>query len=176
MAKDPVDGVVARDAVGPIEEGLEPVFAGVGEIFDHFEAFAAADHRDDGDGEDGVEAVFGASDDAGVFQVREMLGEGAAEPRGFPDGSRPHLKALDRKGIRRAGPGLAAYFAKHPTRLDYAGRLAAGRSIGSGAVEGAIKQNVNLRLKRSGARWKAAHVGPLIELRALSHEPEWQHL
>lgn len=72
--------------------------------------------------------------------------------------------------------GLAAYFAQHPTRLDYAGRLAAGRSIGSGAVEGAIEQNVNLRLKRSGARWKAEHVGPLIELRALSHEPEWQHL
>ena len=71
---------------------------------------------------------------------------------------------------------LAAYFAKHPTRLDYAGRLAAGQSIGSGAVEGSIKQNVNLRLKRSGARWKAEHVGPLIELRALSHEPEWQNL
>ena len=70
----------------------------------------------------------------------------------------------------------AAYFAKHPTRLDYAGRLAEGRSIGSGAIEGAIKQNLNLRLKRSGARWKADHVGPLIELRALSHEPEWQHL
>ncbi len=45
-----------------------------------------------------------------------------------------------------------------------------------GAVEGSIKQNVNLRLKRSGARWKAEHVGPLVELRALSHEPEWQNL
>jgi hypothetical protein len=69
--------------------------------------------------------------------------------------------------------GLAAYFAKHPTRLTYAERLAAGRSIGSGAVEGGIKQLVNLRLKRSGARWRVEHVGPLVELRALSHSPEW---
>jgi len=71
---------------------------------------------------------------------------------------------------------LAAYFAKHPTRLNYAERLATGRSIGSGAVEGAIKQQVNLRLKRTGARWRTEHVGPLIELRALSHTPEWQSL
>ncbi len=72
--------------------------------------------------------------------------------------------------------GLAAYFAKHPTRVGYAGRLGEGRSIGSGAVEGAIKQNVNLRMKRTGARWRVEHVGPLVELRALSHTPEWAAL
>jgi hypothetical protein len=71
---------------------------------------------------------------------------------------------------------LAAYVAKHPTRLNYAQRLASGRSIGSGAVEGTIKQEVNLRLKRTGARWRVEHVGPLVELRALSHTPEWQTL
>jgi hypothetical protein len=71
---------------------------------------------------------------------------------------------------------LAAYVAKHPTRLNYAERLALGRSIGSGAVEGTIKQEVNLRLKRTGARWRVEHVGPLVELRALSHTPEWQTL
>ena len=71
---------------------------------------------------------------------------------------------------------LAGYVAKHPTRLNYAERLASGRSIGSGAVEGTIKQEVNLRLKRTGARWRAEHVGPLVELRALSHTPEWQTL
>jgi hypothetical protein len=71
---------------------------------------------------------------------------------------------------------LAAYVAKHPSRLNYAERLASGRSIGSGAVEGTIKQEVNLRLKRTGARWRVEHVGPLVELRALSHTPEWQTL
>jgi hypothetical protein len=71
---------------------------------------------------------------------------------------------------------LAAYLAKHPTRLNYAERLAEGRSIGSGAVEGTIKQQVNLRMKRTGARWRVDHVGPLVELRALSHTPEWHDL
>jgi hypothetical protein len=69
--------------------------------------------------------------------------------------------------------GLAGYFAKHPGRLGYAGRLACGRSIGSGLVEGSIKQLVNLRLKRTGARWRAEHVGPLVELIALADSPEW---
>ena len=67
----------------------------------------------------------------------------------------------------------AAYLAKHPTRMDYAERLAEGRSIGSGAVEGAVKQLINLRMKRTGARWKVEHVGPLVELIALSETPEW---
>lgn len=69
--------------------------------------------------------------------------------------------------------GLAAYLAPHPTHLDYAGRLAEGRSIGSGQVEGAIKQLVNRRLKRTGARWRPEHVGPLVELVALVDTPDW---
>lgn len=71
---------------------------------------------------------------------------------------------------------LAGYLCKHPTRLGYAGRLAAGRSIGSGLVEGSIKQLVNLRMKRTGARWRAEHAGPLVELIALADTPDWQHL
>ncbi len=71
---------------------------------------------------------------------------------------------------------LAAYVAKHPTRMGYADHLATGRRIGSGAIEGAIKQQVNLRLKRTGARWRVEHVGPLVELRALSHTPAWNDL
>lgn len=68
---------------------------------------------------------------------------------------------------------LAGYFAKHPTRLGYAARLAQGRSIGSGLVEGSVKQLINLRLKRTGARWRVAHVGPLVELIALADSPDW---
>jgi hypothetical protein len=68
---------------------------------------------------------------------------------------------------------LAAYLANHPTHLNYADRLAAGRSIGSGQVEGTIKQVVNLRLKRTGARWRVEHVSPFVELIALSSTPDW---
>ena len=71
---------------------------------------------------------------------------------------------------------LAAYAAPHARRMAYAERLATGRSIGSGAVEGAIKQLVNLRFKRTGARWRVEHVGPLVELRAVSRTPSWNAL
>lgn len=68
---------------------------------------------------------------------------------------------------------LAAYFASHPQRLSYRERLAQGRSIGSGLVEGSIKQLVNRRLKQTGARWRVEHVGPLVELGALIDTPDW---
>ena len=71
---------------------------------------------------------------------------------------------------------VAAYLMKHPTRLGYASRLAAGRSIGSGQVEGAVKQLVNRRMKKTGAKWKVAHVGPLVELAALVDTPDWAGL
>jgi hypothetical protein len=72
--------------------------------------------------------------------------------------------------------GLAAYFAAHPTRLGYASRLAAGRSIGSGMIEGSVKQLVNRRLKLTGARWRVEHVGPLVELAAVIDTPDWPAL
>lgn len=65
------------------------------------------------------------------------------------------------------------YFAGHQTRLNYALRLHRGQSIGSGLVEGSIKQLINLRMKQTGARWKVSHVGAFVELRALAVGPEW---
>ena len=70
--------------------------------------------------------------------------------------------------------GVLNYFAGHRDRLHYALRLRRGQSIGSGLVEGSIKQVVNQRLKQTGARWKVAHVGPFVELGALAAGPEWQ--
>jgi len=66
------------------------------------------------------------------------------------------------------------YFASHQDRLSYALRLRRGQSIGSGMIEGSIKQLLNRRMKQTGARWKAAHVGPFVELSALANGPEWQ--
>jgi hypothetical protein len=65
------------------------------------------------------------------------------------------------------------YFAGHQTRVNYALRLRRGQPIGSGLVEGSIKQLLNVRLKQTGARWKVEHVAPLVELGALAAGPEW---
>ena len=77
---------------------------------------------------------------------------------------------------RRLGPTAAEvlnYFSGQQDRLGYAARLRRGQAIGSGLVEGTIKQRVNLRMKRSGARWRPEHAGPFVELLALADGPEW---
>lgn len=75
-------------------------------------------------------------------------------------------------GAEEVGVALN-YLAGHRDRLNYALRLRRGQAIGSGVVEGTIKQRVNLRLKRTGARWLAAGVGPFVEMLAMSDTPEW---
>jgi hypothetical protein len=71
------------------------------------------------------------------------------------------------------GPVLN-YFAGHQARVNYVLRLRRGQSIGSGLVEGSIKQLLNVRMKQTGARWKVEHVAPLVELGALAAGPEWE--
>jgi hypothetical protein len=65
------------------------------------------------------------------------------------------------------------YFCGHQGRLGYAVRLRRGQVIGSGLIEGTIKQRVNVRMKRSGARWQPEQVGPFVELMAMADSPEW---
>jgi hypothetical protein len=82
----------------------------------------------------------------------------------------------DAQRCQQLGTTAAAvlnYFCGHQGRLGYALRLRRGQVIGSGLVEGTIKHRVNLRMKRSGARWLAEHVGPFVELLALADGPEW---
>ena len=96
----------------------------------------------------------------GYWGVTEWVGELAA---GMPAG-----------GDGAALGGVLNYFAGHQERLNYALRLRRGQSIGSGLVEGSIKQLLNKRLKQTGARWKVEHAGPFVELAALAAGPEWQ--
>lgn len=70
---------------------------------------------------------------------------------------------------------LSAYFEPHVEHLNYAERLRQGRSIGSGLIEGSIKQLVNRRLKITGARWRVDHVGPLVEMAAVIDNHDWNH-
>ena len=71
--------------------------------------------------------------------------------------------------------GVLNYFAGHQERLNYALRLRRGQTIGSGLVEGSIKQLLNLRMKNTGARWRLEHVAPFVELGALAAAAvEWE--
>lgn len=120
---------------------------------------------------------------------RAALGEEGGLRR-WLDGARAKLVGDGYAGVCEALAGLGAdeararrlgamagevlnYFSGHQGRLGYAVRLRRGQAIGSGLVEGTIKQRVNLRMKRSGARWLPEHAGPFVELLALADSPEW---
>ena len=80
----------------------------------------------------------------------------------------------DRAAFEAAYPKAANYLAGHRDRMHYAARLRQGKSIGSGMIEGTIKQMLGRRLKQTGARWKTEHVAPFVELVALDGSPEWE--
>ena len=86
---------------------------------------------------------------------------------------RNSAEANDRPALETAYPRVANYLAGHQDRMKYAARLRRGKSIGSGLIEGTIKQNVGRRIKQTGAQWKTEHIGPLVELMTLSNYPEW---
>ncbi len=79
----------------------------------------------------------------------------------------------ERERRRRATEKLVKSFAAHVGRLNYAERLASGRAIGSGAVEGQAK-TLGLRLKRRGARWNRKNVRPMASLICVRHSVQWR--
>jgi hypothetical protein len=67
---------------------------------------------------------------------------------------------------------LLVYFSKHTNRLGYRDRLATGRAIGSGAVEGQAK-TLGLRLKARGARWRKKTVRSMASLVCVRNSIQW---
>jgi hypothetical protein len=87
--------------------------------------------------------------------------------------ARPLQDEAARRRLDEAAAEALNYFCGHQDRLGYAARLVRGQVIGSGLVEGTIKQRVSVRMKRTGARWLAEHVGPFVELMAMADSVEW---
>jgi hypothetical protein len=78
------------------------------------------------------------------------------------------------EGLRAEGADeLADYLAPHAEHTDYRRRLAEGRSIGSGLVEGACKTVVGRRLKQTGARWRVRRVERMASLCCVLYSEQW---
>jgi hypothetical protein len=79
-------------------------------------------------------------------------------------------------GLAEAGGAaaeLADYLAPHAEHTDDRRRLAEGRSIGSGLVEGACKTVVGRRLKQTGARWRVRRVERMASLCCVAYGHQW---
>jgi hypothetical protein len=98
------------------------------------------------------------------------------EPSSSPTGAAPanHGSAGTTCGAARAGvrspakrealDDVARPFARRAEYLGYAERLAAGRSIGNGLVEGACQQVIGRRMKQTGARGRVRRANRMATL------------
>jgi hypothetical protein len=109
---------------------------------------------------------------------KAVLGEGTAGCRAWVEARRGTLLRSGATGLlaEMAGPAWAdwrGYFEPHLGHTNYAARLAEGRSIGSGLVEGSCKQVVGRRLKQTGARWRVRRVERMATLCAVQASDQW---
>ena len=131
--------------------------------------------------------VFRALEHVGTA-AKAMYGEGTgAAVRSFESGKAKVLAdgwsgvcqyvgdepGLEDSPVRRAASDeLIGYMKNHIGRTDYRSRLAEGRSIGSGLIEGQVK-TLGLRLKARGARWVERDAERMAALVGLSHGTLW---
>ena len=73
----------------------------------------------------------------------------------------------------KALQSLLGYLTPHVDSMWYKQRLADGRPIGSGLIEGANKTIVSNRLKLNSARWTAEHAESITALRCLDYSGLW---
>lgn len=121
--------------------------------------------------------------------AKTLFGEGSDAARDWTDTARKTLLARGWTGIdehlqqtlpdgtpahRKSLQGLRDYLGNHVSHLDYAQRLAEGRSIGSGQVEGACKNMIGRRLKQTGARWRVRRVNRMASLCCLVYSNGWK--
>ena len=69
---------------------------------------------------------------------------------------------------------LAGYLENRQEQLDYAAARQEGLPIGSGMVEGGHRTVIQARLKLPGAWWKEETVDPMLALRTLRANGQWE--
>jgi hypothetical protein len=85
------------------------------------------------------------------------------------ESGREHVRVGHDRPVHEA----MTYLDNHRELLGYPGARRRGLPIGSGATEATCKSLFNVRMKRSGARWKEPTARDVIHLRALALSDRW---
>jgi hypothetical protein len=96
---------------------------------------------------------------------------------GFPGMERELLALFSgelKQDGRKSVESLLEYLRRNAGRLQYAERLSAGRSIGSGLIEGACKNLVGKRMKQTGACWRVPRANRIATLCAALYSNNWK--
>jgi hypothetical protein len=78
------------------------------------------------------------------------------------------------KGKRERLTGAIEYLDKRVHQMNYDDLLAADLEIGSGAVEGAIKNIIGARFDKGGMRWIRERAEALLQLRCIEMNGDWE--
>jgi len=111
-------------------------------------------------------------------------------PKGWVEEQKKHLKNNDFKYVienlssfieaesceENQSPVRAChrYLINRQNQLDYKSALEKGLPIGSGEIESAHRYVIQKRLKLSGAWWKSSNVNPMLSLRVVRENEEWE--
>ena len=140
-------------------------------------------------GAEGVLDIYHALEHVGDT-AKVLYGEGTAKAETWRNAGRDALLAgawlkfrehlrTTKRHFRRSPTKAAAltalqnYFRRQKDHLHYPRRLAEGRAIGSGQVEGACKHLVGRRLKQTGARWRVRRVNRMAILVGMIYGDLW---
>ena len=85
----------------------------------------------------------------------------------------PYLEANEIETAQAKVRACHRYLTNRVGQLDYKGAIEKGLPIGSGEIESAHRYVIQKRLKLSGAWWKAANVEPMLALRVIRANDDW---
>jgi hypothetical protein len=164
--EDPSKVSVLADGARWIWEEVSMHLAGATEVLDIYHALehlAETAHALHGENTEAAETWLDAS-------RTKLLTEGwPAIARRIAAARKTFTKTAQKMSL----DGLSTYLGNNSQRLGYARRLAEGRSIGSGQVEGACKHMIGRRLKQTGARWRVRRVNRMASLCSLLYSDNW---
>ena len=86
---------------------------------------------------------------------------------------KPHIEADGIDDSQAKVRACYRYLNNRTNQLDYKGAIEQGLPIGSGEIESAHRYVIQKRLKLSGAWWKAKNVEPMLALRVIRANNDW---